>query len=165
MAENVEEALQEAIAELKAKELIKEVHYLSNQDKQLPGNWIEKVLAVLHKVRGRLGYTWSTKLVYIKNESPYEYLFSHGGPQEGELVTSTKDFFFSKLNTIKQAKEFDFIKIESVDEDTESVVLYAIKEKSEKYARIYRAQCWKTGETTFDYQIIEIIDIEIPESL
>lgn len=161
MAENVEGALQEAIAEIESKELVKEVHYLSGQDKTYPGNWIEKSLAILHKVKGQNGYTWSTKVVYIKNEAPYEYLFHYGGPQTDEIITSTRDFFLSKLDTIKQAKDFDFIKIESVDEDTESVVLYAIKEKQDKCARIYRAQCWKTGEETFDYMIIEIKDIEI----
>lgn len=164
MADSVEEALQEAIDELLAKELIKEVYYVEDADEDLPGKWVGKRLAVLNKVRGQNGYTWSTKVVYIKNESPYEYLFHYGGPQQDEVVTATKDFFLAKLDNIKQAKGFDFIKIESVDEDTESVVLYAIKEKSEKYARIYRAQCWKTGATTFDYQIIEVKDIEIPES-
>ena len=161
MADSVEEALQEAIAEIESHELVKEVHYLNNQDKQLSGNWIEKVVAILHMVRGQIGYTWSTKVIYIKNKAPYEYLFHYGGPQVDEVNTSTRDFFLSKLNAIKQTKDFDFIKIESVDEDTKSVVLYAIKEKSDKYARIYKAQCWKTGETTFDYLIIEVTDIEI----
>lgn len=163
MSENVAEALQKAITEIEEKELVKEVHYLDKQDKSLPGNWLEKVVAILHKVKSKSGYTWSTKVIYIKNETPYEYLFHFGGPSTEEEITTTKDFFLGKLADIKQAKEFDFIKIESVDENTESVVLYAIKEKDQKYARIYRAQCWKTGETTFDYLIIEVKDIEIVE--
>lgn len=154
MAESVEEALEEAIAEIESKELVKEVHYLSQYDKDLPGNWKEKLVAILHKVKGKSGYTWSHKVIYIKDEAPYEYLFHYGGPQTDEVITTTKDFFLSKLDAIKQAKDFSLVELESVNEDSESVVIYAIKENTEKNAIIFKVKCWKTGDATFDYLII-----------
>jgi len=153
MAESVEEALEEAIAEIESKELVKEVHHLSEYDKDLPGNWKEKLVAILHKVRGTDGYTWSHKKIYIKDESPYEYLFHYGGPKTEE-GNETKKFFLSKLDTIKAAKNFDLVELESVNEDSESAVVYAIKDNGDKTATIYKAKCWKTGEDTFDYLLI-----------
>ncbi len=152
MADSVEDALNEAIAELESKELVKEVHVLKQSDN--PGNWIEFLLAVLHKVKGQEGYAWSHKKVYVKDESPYEYLHHYGGPKTEEANTATMDFFLSKLDAIKQAKGFEFIEIEKVNETSESVVIYAIKENQNDEAIIFRVKCWKTGEGTFDYLII-----------
>lgn len=160
MSESVNESLNEAIAELKSKTLISEVYHMVEQNKNLPGDWIQCTLAVLHQIPGKDGWTWSTKVVYIKDESPYEYRFHYGGTSGEDTVNTTYDFFYGKLSQIKTAKDFDLVEIESCDESKESVIIYCLKENIDKLATISRVKCWKTGETTWDYLIISIETVE-----
>ena len=157
MADSVEDALNDAIAELESKPAIKQVTYSGEQnDEQLPGKWISKLLHVMHIMENG-GVTFSHQIIYINQNAPYEYIFHYGGPTK-DWEGPTEKFFKSKFEVIKSAKDFVLIEFESIDENKESAVIVAYKEKADKNAKVYKAKVWKTGATTFDYQIIEVKD-------
>jgi hypothetical protein len=81
MAKNIDEALQEAIAEIKSNPDVEEVEYqpddISREIK--PCGYVAKLLIVFHKV-DEDSYTFSSKLLYI-NTKDFTYRWHNGGPK------------------------------------------------------------------------------------
>jgi hypothetical protein len=78
MAKSVEEALSEAIAELKENELVLEVEYIpaSEAFEKKTCKYVSKLLNMFHKEGD--GYTFSSKMVYI-NTVDFTYKWHSGG--------------------------------------------------------------------------------------
>jgi len=78
MAISVEEALQDAIDELKANENVVDVEIPLLEAEEKPCGYIARVLTVFHKVEGQEGYTFDSKIVYI-NTTDFTYKWHFGG--------------------------------------------------------------------------------------
>lgn len=156
MATSIEEALVEAIAEIKTKEWVIDATYFpqssANEDK--PGDYVAKLLNVFHYTDDDLsGTTFSTKIVYI-NTVDFTYKWHYGGAHV-ESPNIIKNFLKVKLPDIKSSMGLDFLEVVSVNEESESAILLAIKGTAGVNADTYIVKAWRTGPTTYSYKVIE----------
>jgi len=150
MANSVSEAVAEAIADIESNSwVVKAVEDVTVNESK-PGNYVRKRLDVLHKVQNE-DYTYSGKEFYVSLDD-FTWVWHSGA--NGPAQTPVKDFFESKLETVKTNMSLDHLEITSVDEDQESCMLYAVKGTTGNNADTYIVKAWKTGETTADYKII-----------
>jgi mannitol/fructose-specific phosphotransferase system IIA component len=86
MAKNVEEALNEAIAELKKNEDVVDIEYLPDSvtNEKKPCKYVAKILCVFHKVDSET-HTFSHKIVYI-NTDDFSYKWGEGGLKVNKMV-------------------------------------------------------------------------------
>lgn len=161
MSNSIDEALQEAIDELLTKEWVISVQYLplNEQEENKPCNIVAKLLSVYHKVNGETGVIFSHKIVYI-NKINFTYNWHYAGARVEPNATPTEDFFTSKLNILKNAYGFSYVEITSCDENKETILVEGLKESTDKKAIIFTFKAWKTGQTTFDYLIIDKKTVE-----
>lgn len=154
MANSIEEAIQEAIDEIKTKEWVIDAEQDPHLLEDKPCNYVRKYLNVFHKVRGGEGTTWSGKELYI-NKDDFTWKWHYGGAEVEPLPTPTRDFLKSKLDEVKTVMGLDHLEIVEINEDAESAILLAIKTDTGNTAFTYKVKAWKTGTDTFDYRIIE----------
>lgn len=153
-ANSIEEAIQEAIAEIKTKLWVIDAEQDPCISEEKPCNYVRKYLNVFHKVRGGEGTTWSGKELYI-NKDDFTYKWHYGGAEVEPAPTPTKDFFESKIEEVKTTMALDHLEIVSVNEEAESAILLAIKTDTGNNAFTYKVKAWKTGTDTYEYKIIE----------
>lgn len=161
MANNVEEALQEAIDEIKSKDWVEDAEYFlqSPEEENKPCGYIAKLINIMHQTVGAEGYTFSHKLVYI-NKADYTYKWHYGGPQLESAPTPLRDFLESKLDNIKTSMGLDWVGIIEINELEEHAKILAIKTTTGNNADTYTVKIWKTGPTTFDYKIVNKTTVE-----
>lgn len=159
MAGNIEQSLEEAINELKSRELVEDVEYirppLGKEDMEnRPCGYVCKILSVFHKIKNNGGYTFSTMQVYIMIAAPFTYKFHYGGPKLESPVSPFKDLVESKFAAIKTAFGLEHIEIIIVDENKKSGKIEAIKATSGDDADVYTIKVWQKTASTLGYKII-----------
>lgn len=152
MANNVEEAIQEAITEIKAKDWVVDAEENIAISENKPCNYVFKALDVLHQVSSG-DHVYSTKGLYI-NLSDFTYIWHAGGGALEDISTPFRDLVDSKLSTLKTAFNVDWAEITSIDEIAESGIVTCIKGTTGNNADTYTVKVWKTGATSVDAKII-----------
>ena len=90
MAKNVEEALNEAITELKKNEDVVDIEYLPDSvtNEKKPCKYVAKILCVFHKVDAET-HTFSHKIVYINTED-FSYKWGEGGLKVKKVIAQSE---------------------------------------------------------------------------
>lgn len=140
MATSIEEATDEAIAELELKEWVVKATLNSEFDEEKPGNYFFRRLDVLHQT-AQGGFTYSGQGLYI-NKDDFTYIWMRGAQLE-PVPTPFKDLITLYLDIIKSVLGFEYVQIVSVDEIYEVAELNAIKsttgDEADRYTiRIFR---------------------------
>lgn len=160
MADSIENALQEAIDELLTKELVLAVSYQerSEAEEWSPCGFVSKLLNVKHLVGD--GSTFSSKLVYIKNEAPFNWDWHYGGPKLEADDNSFETLLKSKLASVKTTLDLDFIEIQNIDLKNKSAIVFAVKGTTGNNADTFTIKVWKKTATTVGYKIINKTIVE-----
>jgi len=152
MATSVEEAIAEAIVEIKLKEWVIDAEHDASFSEDKPCNYVWKRLNIFHQM-AQGDYTWGSKGIYI-NKDDFTYLWHYGGGTLESISTPFKDLLLSKEDAMKAALDVDWVEITECDEILESGTILAIKATTGHLADTYTAKVWKTGDTTVGFKII-----------
>jgi len=152
MANSIEEAIAEAIAEIKTKDWVVDAEQDMSTSEDKPCNYVRKRLEVLHAV-SQGDYTYSGKELYV-NKGDFTYKWHYGGANS--IETPFRDLLKSKEDAVKTAYSLDWVEITECDEILESGVVTGIKTVSGNYAQTYKLKVWKIDDTSVGHKIIEI---------
>jgi len=151
MATSVEEAIAEAIVEIKAMDWVVDAAEDTSVSEVKPCGYVRKRLDVLHQTTGG-GYTYSGKELYI-NLTDFTYIWHYAG---GNLESSTpfKTLVISKLPALKTQFSVDWAEVTETNEITESGIVTCIKGTTGNNADTYTVKVWKTGADSVDAKVI-----------
>jgi hypothetical protein len=152
MAGNIEEALAEAIAEIKLKEYVEDATVSTIPPEDKPCNQVMYLLHVFHQVP-QGDYTYSNKAVYI-NKTDFTYKWHYGGGEMESVSTPFRDLLESKKAALKTSLGVDWVEITQCDEITESGTAFCVKGTTGNLAETWILKVWKTGVDTVGFKII-----------
>jgi len=154
MANSIEEAIAEAIVEIKAKDwVIDAVHDTLFSD-DLPFNYVRKRIIILHQVRGG-DHAYGNKELLI-NKTDFTYLWHHGGSQIEAIDTPFRDLLESREDGLKSYYGVDWAEIIQCDEITESGIVSCVSSMgATDLAEMWTLKTWKIDDTTVGHKIIE----------
>ena len=158
MSESVEEAIQEAIDEIKLKEWVIDAWVDETVHEIKHNTYVRKRLDVLHQV-SQGDYTSSGKELYI-NLTDFTYLWHYGGATVESISTPFRDLVESKIDIMITSMGVDWAEIIEANEITESGIVLAVKGTTGNNADTYTIKVWKTGDTTVGYKIISKTTVE-----
>ena len=158
MSESIEEAIAEAIAEIKSKDWVIDAEQDMTTSEDKPCNYVRKRLEVLHAV-SQGDYTYSGKEFYI-NKGDFTYKWHYGGANSVE--TPFRDLLKSKEDSVKTVYSFDWVEITQCDEILESGTVIGIKTVAGNYAQLYTLRVWKIDDTTVGHKVVTISEDPTP---
>jgi len=157
MANSIEEAVAEAINEIKQKEWVIDAEHDESYSEEKPCNYVRKRLFVLHRTSNG-GYTYSGKELYI-NKSDFTYLWHYGGGDMEAISTPFRDLVESKLPDLTTQFGVDWSEVTEADEITGSGIVTCIKGTTGHNADTYTVKVWKIDETTVGAKIIAVTTV------
>jgi len=157
MATSIEEAIAEAIVEIKLKDWVIDAVQDASVSEEKPCNYVRKRLHVLHQTSSG-GYTYSGKEIYI-NKGDFTYLWLYGGGSMEAISTPFKDLLESKRVAVKTYYGFDTVDIVEINELDENGFVKGYKPTTGDNADTYLLKVWKIDDTTVGHKVIEIITI------
>lgn len=157
MADSIEEAIAEAIAEIKTKEWVIDAEQDTSFSEEKPCNFVMKLLNVIHQTSSG-DYTFSHKGLYI-NKTDFTWYWHYGGGAMESISTPFKDLLESKIPALKTQFDVDWAEITEADEIKESGLVTCIKTTSGNLADTYIVKAWKIDDTTVGAKIVEHITV------
>lgn len=158
MANNIEEALQEAIDEIKLEEWVIDAEVDTSVNGPECCGYVGRRLNVFHRVQAG-DYTYSGKELFI-NTTDFTYLWHYGGAKTGSMDTPFRNLLESKIPILITSMSVDWAEVVEANELTESGTVFAIKGTTGHNADTYIIKVWKTGDTTVDFKIISKTTVE-----
>ena len=152
MATSVEEAIAEAIADIKSKEWCVDAEQDTSYSEDKPFNYVRKRLLVFHQTKTG-GYTYGGRELYISKDD-FSWYWQQGGAVVEPTATPFRDLVESKLPTVKTNMSLDWIEIDTINEANESGIVIAVKTDTGDNAFTYTIKVWKEDATTIGYKII-----------
>lgn len=152
MATSVEEAVAEAIVEIKSKVWCIDAEQDMSFSEDKPCNYVRKRLNVFHETK-QGDYTWSGKELYISKDD-FSWYWQSGGAKVEPKETPFYDLVESKLPTVKTNMSLDWVEIQEINEMNESGLVLAVKTDTGDNAFTYTIKVWKIDDTTVGYKVI-----------
>lgn len=152
MANNIDEALAEAIAEIKLKEYVEDAIVSSIPPEDKPCNQVMYILTVFQQMPSG-DYTYSNKGLYI-NKTDFTHKWHYGGSQLESVSTPFRDLVESKIPALKTALGVDWVEITECDEIKESGTGFCVKGTTGNLAETWTVKFWKIDATTVGYKVI-----------
>jgi hypothetical protein len=152
MASSIEEALAEAIAEIKLKEYVEDAVVSTIPPEDKPCNQVMYIITVFQQMASG-DYTYSNKGVYI-NKTDFTHKWHYGGGQLESVSTPFRDLVESKIPALKTALGVDWAEVTECDEVKLSATGFCVKTITGNLAETWTLKIWKIDDTTVGYKII-----------